>query len=147
MYNGHMDAVAEIQSIIDDLSDADADFKATVEVNSNVRTSYTGKSERIESQKEVWIIDREHPFIRACAEGLKDVGEEVNYGYWAFSTDISQVGVRMKKPVVGYSGTQEFYVHNPIEKARLDYLKKSLLGNISIFLKISELPKESFTTE
>lgn len=141
------DAVAEIQSIIDDLSADDPDFKVTVEINSNVRNSYTGESESIESQKEVWIIDREHPFIRACAEGLEDIDEEVNYGYWAFSTDIPQVGVRMKKPVVGYSATQEFYVHNPIEKARLDYLKRSLLGNISMFLKLSELPKESFTTE
>jgi putative selenium metabolism hydrolase len=140
-------AIAEIQSIIDDLSACDSDFRATVEINSNVRNSYTGKSERIESQKEVWMIDREHPFIKACAEGLSEIGEEVKYGYWAFSTDIPQIGVRMKKPVVGYSGTQEIYVHNPIEKARLDYLKRSFHGNISIFMKLSELPKDIFTVK
>ena len=139
-------AIAEIQTIIDDLSADDPEFKAIVEINANVRTSYTGKAERIESQKEAWIIDREHPFIQACSEGLKDIGEEVNYGYWAFSTDIPQVVVRMKKPAIGYSGGQEIYVHNPVEKVRLDYLKRSLLGNISMFLKLSELPKNKFTT-
>ena len=141
------DAIAEIQAIIDDLSAADPEFSATVEINSNVRSSYTGKSEPIESQKEAWIIDQEHPFIKACAKGLRDVDEEVNFGYWAFSTDIPQVGVRMKKPVVGYSGGQEVYVHNSIEKVRLDYLRRSLLGNISMFLEITELPKEAFTTD
>ena len=48
---------------------------------------------------------------------------------------------------IGYSGTQESYVHTPFEKARLDYLKRSLAGNISMFLKVSELPKESFIVE
>lgn len=141
------DAIAEIQSIIDDLAADDPEFSAVVEINSNIRSSYTGKSERIKSQKEAWIIEREHPFIKACAEGLEAIGEEVNFGYWAFSTDIPQVGVRMKKPVVGYSGGQEIYVHNAIEKVRLDYLKRSFLGNISMFLKITQLPKEAFTTE
>ncbi len=137
-------AIAEMQSIIDDLKKEDPEFDAEVTINSNVRSSYTGLSEEIESQKEVWIIDREHPFIQACAEALEEVGEPVNYGYWAFSTDIPQIGTRMGKPVVGYSGTQEFYVHNPIEKARLDYLERSFLANVSMYLKISQLPKESF---
>lgn len=140
-------AIGEIQIIIDELAAEDPEFKATVTINANVRNTYTGKSEEIESQKEVWMIDREHPFIQACAEGLEEVGEEVHYGYWAFSTDIPQIGTRMKKPAVGYSGSQEFYVHNPIEKVRLDYLKRSFLGNVTMFLKLSELPKESFTTE
>jgi putative selenium metabolism hydrolase len=138
-------AIAEIQAIIDDLSAEDPDFKATVEINANVRASYTGKAERIESRKEAWLIDRDHPFVCACADGLEEAGEEVRYGYWAFSTDIPQIAVRMKKPAVGYSGGQEYYIHNSIEMARLDYLKKSLIGNASMYLKLSELPKDSFT--
>ena len=141
------DAIAEIQSVIDDLSNKNSDFKATVEINSNLRSSYTGKSEIIKSQKEVWIIDREHPFIKACSDGLSDIGEEVNFGYWSFSTDIPQIAVKMKKPVIGYSAGQEIYIHSPDEKVRLDYLKRSLLGNISIFLKLSNLPKESFSVD
>jgi putative selenium metabolism hydrolase len=140
-------AIAEIQAILDDLSAEDPDFRATVEINANVRTSWTGKAERIESQKEAWIIDPDHPFVKACAEGLQDAGEEVHYGYWAFSTDIPQIGVRMKKPAIGYSGGQEYYIHNPIELVRLDYLKRSLIGNVSMYLKLSELPEGSFTTE
>ncbi len=138
------DAIAQVQEIIDDLAKEDPEFTATVEINANMRSAYTGKSEMIESQKEAWIIDKEHAFIKACAQGLEDIGEEVHYGYWAFSTDIPQVGVRMKKPVVGYSGTQEIYVHNPVEKARLDYLARSFVANISMYLRLSQLPKEDF---
>ena len=140
-------AVAEIQEIVDELTEKDSDFSATVSVNSNLRNSYTEKSEVIESQKPVWIIEKHHPFVKACTEGLESVGEEVNYGYWNFGTDVPQVGTIMKKPAIGYSGTQEYCIHSPHEMARLDYLKRSLVGNISMFLKISELPKESFNVD
>ncbi|MDR2163439.1 MAG: M20/M25/M40 family metallo-hydrolase [Clostridiales Family XIII bacterium] len=137
-------AIAEIQALIDDMHAKDPCFNAGIAINSSVRHAYTGLYEEIESQKEVWIIDREHPFIRACAAGLTEVGQEVRYGYWAFSTDIPQLGSVMKKPCVGYSGGQEYYIHNGTEKIRLDYLKMSLEGNIAIFLKASELPLDSF---
>ncbi len=50
-------AIAEIQDVIDDLSAEDPEFKATVEINANVRSSYTGRAEQMESQKEAWIIE------------------------------------------------------------------------------------------
>ncbi|MDO4545440.1 MAG: peptidase dimerization domain-containing protein, partial [Bacillota bacterium] len=139
------DAVAEIQSIVDELHAEDSDFNATVEINSNLRSAYTGREEVIESKKEAWSIDSTHPFIEACAKGLENVGIEVNYGHWAFSTDCPQVGVRMKKPVVGFSGGQEIYVHNGTEKARIDYLEKTLLGNTAMYFEIIGLPKAAFS--
>lgn len=139
------DALNEIREIADDIAKSDPDFKADVSINSAVRSSFTGKSESIESKKDVWIIDREHPFIQACAQGLTDAGEDVRYTYWPFSTDIPQVGSIMKKPAVGFSAGQELYIHNGEEKIRLDYLKKSLEANVNMFLQITELPMSDFT--
>lgn len=140
-------AIQEIRDIADEIAKTDPDFKADVSINSSVRSSYTGKSESIESKKDVWIIDREHPFIEACSEALTDSGEEVRYQYWPFSTDVPQIGSIMKKPAVGFSAGQELYIHNGIEKVRLDYLAKSLEANTNMYLRISELPMDSFTVE
>lgn len=138
------DAIEEIETVIDELSSDDPEFKAKVEVNSSRRYAYTGENIVIESRKEAWKIEKDHPFIKACANGLKSIGSDVNYTYWPYSTDIPAVGVRMKKPVVGYSGMQDFSVHTCFEKTRTDYLAEALAGNVAIFLKTSELPLESF---
>ena len=137
-------AVKEIQNMIDRLASADPDFKASVQVNSYERKFYTGATEITKSQKEVWKIKQEHPFVKACAEGLKDAGQIPGYGYWSFSTDIPAAAVRMKKPVIGYSGLQEYCIHRPIEQVRLDYLTKSLSGNVGMFLRLAQLSKEEF---
>lgn len=137
-------AVAEIRQIVEELSAEDPDFQAEVTINENHRTAYTGKSEVIESSKEVWIIDREHPFVKACSEGLAELGEPVNYGYWSFSTDTPQLGTRMHKPVIGYGPGQEYVIHTPQEKVRLDYLQRSLPAYTAMFLKAARLPLETF---
>lgn len=137
-------AIKEIQDICDDIASNDPDFHANVSVNSNLRTAFTGKSEVIESSKEVWIIDKEHPFIKTCAEAVAEMDEPVVYGYWSFSTDIPLIGTEMKKPVIGYGPGQEYLIHTPQEKVRLDFIAKSLPVNVAMFLHASKLPKEVF---
>lgn len=137
-------AIKEIQDVVDALSKEDPDFIAEVSVNENTRTSYTGKSDVIESAKEVWIIEREHPFVKACTAGLEELDEPIMYDYWPFSTDIPMLAVRMNKPVIGYGPGQEYLIHTPHEKVRLDYLERSLPANVMMYLKASLLPPNSF---
>ncbi|MCY6960583.1 hypothetical protein [Clostridium brassicae] len=42
---------------------------------------------------------------------------------------------------------QEVYCHRPIDKVRIDYMKKALAYNVAIFYKLSQLLKESFRVE
>lgn len=133
-------ALEEIRTIADEIQSEDPEFDAEVSVNRNYRKAYTGIGEEIDSQKDVWIIDREHPFIRACREGLKEIGEPIKFDYWAFSTDTPQLGTIMHKPVIGYGPGQEYLIHTPQEKVRLDFLKRSLKGYIAMYLKASECP-------
>lgn len=137
-------AVKEIQDIIHKLSEEDPEFKATVEVNENLRSAYTGKKEVIKSQKDPWKIEKEHPFVKACSNGFTTMGTDVVYGYWPFSTDIPAVSSILKKPVVGFSGAQEFSIHTCFEKTRTDYLKESLGLNVAMFLEAVKLPLDEF---
>ena len=68
----------------------------------------------------------------------------MKYAYWDFGTDLSKISVTDKKPAIGYSAMQEKYCHRPIDKVRIDYMEKSILGNVAIFLKLVELPREVF---
>ena len=135
-------AIDEIRAIVDEIKAEDPEFDADVSVNRNYRQAYTGIGEEIDSQKDVWIIDREHPFIRACREGLEEIGEPIQFAYWAFSTDTPQLGTIMHKPVIGYGPGQEYLIHTPQEKVRLDFLRRSLGGYIAMYLKASECPME-----
>lgn len=136
--------VEQIQKIIDEITAEDPDFRATVEIATVPRTTYTGITVAIPNVKEAWKISREHPFTKAAAEGLTAVGQTVKYGYWDFGTDLSVISGREKKPAVGYSPMQEFYCHRPIDKVRIDYMVKALAGNVSIFKELTKLDSEDF---
>ncbi|MGI6226857.1 MAG: M20/M25/M40 family metallo-hydrolase [Peptococcales bacterium] len=134
----------EIQNIIDQLSKEDSEFKASVEVSTRLRTSYTGKSAKVPNFKEAWKISKEHPVVKVSATALEEIGQSIKYGYWDFGTDLSKVVVSDGKPAIGYSPMQEQYCHRPIDKVRTDYMEKSIAGNAAIFYKLVELDKEDF---
>jgi len=134
----------EMKNIAAELSQEDKEFRAEIEINRNFRKSYTGLEEEIESKKEPWIIDENHPFVQASALGLKRAGIKPEFIYWPFSTDIPPVGTGLNKPAIGFSAGQEICIHTPWERIRVNELKQSLLANVLMYAEISKLPKESF---
>lgn len=138
------DCLAQMRRIIDDIASEDETFRAEVKIAAVERTSYTGKSEAVQNKKEGWKLDREHPVVQACAAALRSVGQEVKYGYWDFGTDLPVTAVRHGIPSVGYSPMQEHYCHRPIDKVRIDYMEKALLGYVAIFDRLVRLDKKDF---
>jgi putative selenium metabolism hydrolase len=138
-------AVAELQAIIDRLSKADPDFRASVRIAAVPRTTYTGKTVTLPNIKEGWRIDKAHPFVEAAANGLRSIGEPVSYGYWDFGTDLAMICGRHFIPAVGYSPMQEYYCHRPVDKCRIDFMQRATRGNIAIFQAMAALPEEAFT--
>ena len=134
----------EMKDIAAELSQEDNEFKAEIEINRNSRKSYTGLKEEIESKKAPWIIDENHPFVRASALGLEKSGIKPEFIYWPFSTDIPPVGTGLNKPAIGFSAGQEICIHTSWERIRVNELKRSLLANVLIYEELSKLPKESF---
>lgn len=137
--------VKQIQNIIDELSAADKDFKAKVEIAAVPRTSYTGKTATLPNFKEAWKIDKNHCFVKAAASGLAKLNQPIKYGHWDFGTDLSVICGRDKKPAIGYSPMQELYCHRPIDKVRIDYMEKAIAGNVAIFMELIGLPPEVFS--
>lgn len=141
------DAVREMQEIMDQLSREDPDFRATVKVAAVPRTTYTGKTVTIPNIKEGWRIAEEHPFVQAAAKGLRDIGEPVGYSYWDFGTDLAMICGRHHVAALGYSPMQEYYCHRPVDKCRIDFMERALVGNLAIFQELAKLGPEDFKLE
>ena len=91
-----------------------------------------------------WKIPKDHPVVLKASEALKEIGQDVSYGYWDFGTDASKTAGIDKIPTIGYSPMQEQYAHTPYDKVRTDFMYTALEGNIAIFLKLADSPKETF---
>lgn len=137
-------ALEEMKAIALELANEDQDFHAEIEVNRNLRQSYTGLAEDIESKKAPWIINEGHPFVQAAARGLERSGIRPEFIYWPFSTDIPPIGTGLNKPAIGFSAGQEICIHTPWERIRVDELKSSLSANVFLFEEIVKLPKDVF---
>ena len=138
------DAIREIQDIIDKLSAEDPDFRATVKVSAVPRTTYTGKTVTLPNIKEGWRIGEDHPFVVAASNALRNIGEPVAYGYWDFGTDLAMICGRHHIAAIGYSPMQEYYCHRPVDKCRIDFMERALVGNISIFTELTKLSEDDF---
>lgn len=138
------DAVREIQELIDIIAKDDPDFRATVKVAAVPRTTYTGKTVTIPNIKEGWKIEETHPFVKAASKGLKEAGEPVNYAYWDFGTDLAMLCGRHHIAAIGYSPMQEYYCHRPVDRVRIDFMRRALVGNIAIFNELTKLNKDEF---
>lgn len=138
-------ALDQVNKIIDELKKEDPEFSATVEVKYGDHTSYTGVKHHVAKDMTAWKIAEDNPFVLAAANGLKEAGQEVKYGYWDFATDSSKTAGIDKKPTIGYSPMQEQFAHTPYDKCRIDFMDKALVGNISIFLNVVNCGKEAFS--
>ena len=138
------DAIREIQEIIDRLHAEDPDFRATVQVSTVPRTTYTGKTVALPNIKEGWRIPEDHPFVAAAARGLAEIGEPVAYSYWDFGTDLAMVCGRHGVAAIGYSPMQEYYCHRPVDMCRIDFMERALVGNLAIFSQLTQLEKDQF---
>ena len=138
------DAVKQIQEIADQIAEEDADFRAIIKVAAVPRKSYTGKEATLPNIKQGWKMEEDHPFVKAAAKALEELGEPVSYGYWDFGTDLAVICGKHKIPALGYSPMQELYCHRPVDKVRIDFMERALAGNVGIFYKLSDLKQDDF---
>lgn len=138
------DCVKEMEKLILKLHEKDEKFHAKAGIGATPRTTYTGITKTVENIKEAWKISPEHPFVRAAAKGLEEYGEPVSYGYWDFGTDLAMICGGHGIAGIGYSPMQELYCHRPVDMCRTDFMKRAVIGNIAIFMKLCKLDKNEF---
>ena len=54
---------------------------------------------------------------------------------------------RHKIAAVGYSPMQEYYCHRPVDKCRIDFMDRAVIGNLSIFHELTKLAPSAFSLE
>lgn len=108
-------ALAEIERII-----AREGVKAHMEVTDYRATSYTGYECRAKEYFPPWVLDEDHPLVRAASRAVhKALGYRPEIGCWAFSTDgvytMGQAGI----PTIGFGPGEERFAHTVDDQVRV----------------------------
>ncbi len=108
-------ALAEIQKII-----AREGIKARIEVTEYRSVSYTGYECKAKEYFPPWILDEDHPLVKAAARAVhKALGYRPRIGRWAFSTDgvytMGEAGI----PTIGFGPGEERFAHTVDDQVRV----------------------------
>ncbi len=127
-------ALAQIETILKETSQENADFRGFVRVREIEEVSYTGLKTLVSKLMLPWLISAEHPRVTATLATLNKVGQQPELGYWDFATDGSHTAAVLGIPTIGYGPGEESLAHTPQERINLDSLMQSVVGNAAIAL-------------
>jgi putative selenium metabolism hydrolase len=130
--------LAQIETILKETSEEDADFQGSVRVREIEEVSYTGLETLARKLMLPWLIPAEHPRVTTTLAALSEVGQQPELGYWDFATDGSHTAAVLGIPTIGYGPGEEGLAHTPQERINLDSLMQSVAGNAAIALALSQ---------
>ncbi len=130
--------MAQIDNILKDIGKGNAEFKGSVRIREVEEVSYTGMKTLAKKLMLTWLIAEEHPKVVKACDALRELGHEIKFTYWDFGTDGSHTAGKLGIPTIGYGPGEESLAHTPLERISLDSLVKSVAGNASIALAITE---------
>jgi putative selenium metabolism hydrolase len=130
-------ALAEIETILSELSQKDPDFKAHAQIRTVHETSWTGFAADCEKKMGAWLIRPDHPLVIETVKALHSIGQTPDFGKWDFATDASYVTGVLSIPTIGYSPMEEQYAHTPQDRVSTDMMLKALAGYAAIAHRIA----------
>ena len=130
-------ALAQVDTILEDIKRGDPDFQGSVRVRELEETSYTGMKTPGRKAMLPWLTAIDHPRVVRTCSALSELGCVLEYGYWDFATDGSHTAAVLGIPTIGYGPGEESLVHTPQERISLDSLVQSVAGNAAIALAIT----------
>jgi len=100
---------------------------ATIEVPSATVTSYTGHQLEMDAYFPTWVLDEDHPLVRAGLDaGATALGSTPATGKWTFSTNgVSSAG-RLGLPTIGFGPSEEKWAHTVLDRCPIDHLVASI---------------------
>jgi putative selenium metabolism hydrolase len=113
-------ALAEVESVIEPIG-------ARVEVPTYADPSYTGLVLETEKYFPTWVLEEEHPLVRAGVRaGTRALGRRPETGRWTFSTNgVSSAG-RLGIPTIGFGPSDERWAHTVADQCPVDHLVASI---------------------
>lgn len=135
--------LAEFEQMLEEIRKVDPQLEANTRVRTFLERSYTGYEKEVQKHHPVWLIDKEHPFVKKTLLALEQVGQNPKIGYWPGGTDGSMTAGVMGIPTIGYSGMQFHYAHTPEEMVNTEMMMLSLEGYFSMVCKFFEIDRTS----
>jgi putative selenium metabolism hydrolase len=116
-----------LESAVDEVRALPSAKDATIEVPRYAEPSYTGLRLDTEKYFPTWVLDEDHPLVRAgVAAGTAALGKEPATGKWTFSTNgISSAG-RLGIPTIGFGPSEERWAHTVLDQCPVDHLVASI---------------------
>lgn len=101
--------------------------RATIEVPGATVTSYTGHQLAMDAYFPTWVLDEDHPLVRAGLDaGKVALGAVSATGKWTFSTNgVSSAG-RLGIPTIGFGPSEEKWAHTVLDQCPIDHLVASI---------------------
>ncbi len=114
-------AVAEVEAL-----DSVRRAGATVTVLEYARPSYTGLTYPTRKYYPTWLLDEDHPAVRAGVRAAAGaLGETPRVGKWGFSTNgIATCGM-FGVPTIGFGPGDEIYAHGPDDQCPVEHLTRA----------------------
>jgi len=109
-------AISEVRRVI-----AREGVRADVRVAEYSSSSYTGHPCRARSVYLPWVIEEDHPLVKALARAARtQLGQRPRVGYWTFSTEGAYTAGVAGIPTVGFGPGDPRQAHTADESIHLD---------------------------
>ncbi|MDI9391843.1 MAG: YgeY family selenium metabolism-linked hydrolase [Synergistota bacterium] len=125
--------LSQIEEIIGEAGRSIPGLKASARISSSEERCYTGVQIKGEHFVPAWLLEREHPFVKRCLEGLDSIGlPPIVADRPGFGTNGCYYGGVRKIPTVAFGPSFQDLAHITDEYLEVDQLLKGCLGYYGI---------------
>jgi putative selenium metabolism hydrolase len=104
----------------------DSGIEAEVVIPEYRGTAWTGLDVRQEAYFPTWLIEEDHPLVKAGLRAAMDaLDRPAGLGFWSFSTNGVATAGRLGIPTIGFAPGREELAHSRDEEIRVDDLVKA----------------------
>lgn len=130
------DTISRVQNFLDEQSEKDPDFKATVHPRINERICYTGYKSEKAKQHPAWVTGKENEYVELTYNVLKELGQKVDMIYWQFGTDGSVICGKYNIPTIGYSTALMSQAHQAQEHVEIYKCLECIEGYTAVLCRL-----------
>lgn len=116
-----------LESAINEVSSLPSAERASVEVMTYDRATYTGLVRSTDKYYPTWVLDEGHPLVRAgVAASEIALGRTPLVDKWTFSTNGVASAGELGIPTIGFGPSEERWAHTVLDQCPVDHLVASI---------------------
>ena len=126
------EVIGQLQAVIDKITATDPSFKAMIKIKQTHENSYTSYNQKVPRLLLPFLMDSKSDLVQNIETGLKNAGQNPDFGIWTFPTDGSYTNGVMGIPTIGYAPGEERFMGTPFDCVNIESLVKATVGYASI---------------